>query len=197
MNSLDESVPAVDAKSAVKADPAAATTRAVTPEGKNGTPKEIKAATPDPNAEPSPEQLEIDIEGIRENLGGLISELDHRRHRLNPMRIVRSNQFAFAAGGVLVVGLCVGGIAWRVSRKRRAASAFGAGKKFSEATRAKLRQLLLGDADASVAARQARPNVTMKLLTAAGTAVAAVAARRLAEGAFARARAKTTPPRSW
>ena len=146
------------------------------------------AADAEASADPSPEDLERDIDGIRENLGGLITELDHRRHRMNPVRIVKDNRTAIAIGGAVVVGLVLGGIAWRNSRARKAELALEAGSKFSEAARARLRQLVFGRETERV--REAQPNVGMKILTAAGSAIAVVAARRLSESAFGLARSK-------
>lgn len=141
------------------------------------------SSAPRPPEEPTPEELESDIEGIRENLGGLISELDERRHRLNPVRIARANPLAVAVGGVLLLGLCVGGVAWRMSRARRA--------RGLSARIDRLRHAVGGAVAGSELRPPApRPRATMmtKILTAAGTAVAAVAARRLTETAFAHAR---------
>ena len=152
-----------------------------------------KAAAPAASADPSPEDLERDIDGIRENLGGLITELDHRRHRMNPVRIVKDNRTAIAVGGAVVVGLVLGGIAWRNSRTRKAELALQAGSKFTEAARARLRQLVFGRESEKV--REAQPNVGVKILAAAGSAVAVVAARRLSESAFGLARTSKKPRR--
>jgi hypothetical protein len=142
--------------------------------------------------EPTPQDLENDIENIRENLGDLVSELDQRRHRLNPMRLVRGNPLVLAVGGALLLGLGAGTVAWRMSRARRERT-LGA--------RVDRLRVALGGAVAGAGnnvgrAPIERPGAMVKLLTAAGTAVAAVAARRLAEAAFARARADAAHRRS-
>lgn len=66
------------------------------------------------------EQLEEDIEKIRDNLGALVGELDHRRHEaLNPRLQLRRHGRALAIGALAVLGVMAGGVALRQARQRR------------------------------------------------------------------------------
>jgi hypothetical protein len=120
------------------------------------------------------ERLQHDIEAIRDNLGGLIGELDHRRHEALNLRLqLRRHALPVTIGALAILGLVATGIAVRVARNRR-----------RERLPARLRRLrhavarMIDDPD-HVA--EGRPKVGTKILTAGGTAGAAVVARRLAE----------------
>ncbi|MBC8134021.1 MAG: hypothetical protein H7X95_13640 [Deltaproteobacteria bacterium] len=142
----------------------------------------MKQGDADPtDPEKRADQLEDEIEEIRDNLGGLVTELDHRRHRLNPLNALEQYPWAIAIGGVVLVGAAWGGIALHNARERERSSWRGRSKQL---------QATLGRAvDRPDKGPGAGPNVGMKVLTAACTAAAAVVARRLVT------RFLTPPPR--
>jgi len=145
-----------------------------------GTGKNQPAADASKPEEPSEraEQLEHEIEEIRDHLGGLVSELDQRRHRLNPVAVVGRRPWTFAVSGVVVVGLVVGGLALQRRRARERDSWVNQGKR--------LRSALRRAVDRPDKVAKAEPSIGMKVLSTAATAMAAVAARRLAIRLFAR-----------
>ncbi len=64
-------------------------------------------------------QLEHDIEAIRDNLGGLVGELDRRRHRVFNIRAqLRDHAIPLAIGMVTLAGLLAGGVAVVRARRR-------------------------------------------------------------------------------
>jgi hypothetical protein len=139
-----------------------------------GSPKEEAAEDPEKHAD----RLEEEIEGIRDNLDGLVTELDHRRHGLNPRVMLKRHPWSVAIGGAVLVGLVVGGVAWRNLRAREGDSFKSRAKRW--------RQALRRAEDKPEKVAEGQPNVGMKILTAAATAAAAVVARRLATRFFAR-----------
>ncbi|MEO5767510.1 MAG: hypothetical protein ABIS92_04095 [Polyangia bacterium] len=146
--------------------------------------KDIAAAgevSADPDQEENPEkraeQLEHEIEEIRDNLGGLVRELDHRRHRLNPLNAISHYPWPVALGSAALLGLVVGGVVLHRARARERDSLLNRGKRLQSALRRAM------DKPDKVA--ETEPNVGMKVLTTMATAVAAVAARRLASRIFA------------
>jgi hypothetical protein len=128
------------------------------------------------------ERLEQEIEEIRDHLGGLVTELDHRRHRLSPAAIIRRNKWPLAIGGAILVGAAVGSMVWRHARAQPTLSLVDRSKRLGADARAYLGRA--GDKPRAVTVEP--PRIGMKILTAAATAVAAVAARRLATRFFAR-----------
>lgn len=126
-------------------------------------------------ADPADEadRLQHEVEAIRGNLGGLISELDHRRHEMFDIRgQVRRHVLPVAIGGALVVGLIAGGIALAVVRKRR-----------RDALPSRLRRLRRAVArmiDEPDRVAKGDPNMALKIVTAGGTATASVLGKRLA-----------------
>lgn len=143
-------------------------------------PSRAQAAKDQDQEEPKKlaEELEHEIEEIRDNLGGLVSELDHRRHRLNPLNAVGRYPWPFAVGGVVMIGLVLGGIAWHSARARERDRLVNRGKR--------LRDALKRAVEKPEKVAEPPPNLGMKILTAAGTAAAAVAARRLTTRMLAR-----------
>lgn len=126
-------------------------------------------------SEKQAEHLEQEIEEIRDHLGGLVTELDHRRHRLNPVTMVRRDPWPFAVGGAVLIGAIVGGIAWRHARTHRRVSWVDRGQRI---------RALLG-LPATEPEKRSEPSIGRKVLAAAATAAAAVAARRAATRLFA------------
>jgi hypothetical protein len=123
-------------------------------------------------------ELEKDIEDIRGNLDAFVAELDHRRHRLSPVRIAREHASLSAiAGASIAVGITIGGLflyrAYR-SRARRQRSWLERGRRLSSA----LGQLMAGKAV------KTSPAIGWRIATAAATAASAVASRRLARRLF-------------
>jgi len=128
----------------------------------------------DPSNDKRSEELQQEIETIRDNIGGLVTELDHRRHDLLDIgRQVRQHGLALAIGGVALLGMVAGGVllARRRSRARR---------------RLPARALRIAQALGRLVAHPERqspppPSASRKILAAAGAAAASVVARRLAQ----------------
>jgi len=133
----------------------------------------------DKDPEQRAEQLEQEIEEIRDNLGGLVSELDHRRHRLNPLNAINRNPWPVALGGVVLIGAVLGGIALYGARVRKRESLMGRGQR--------LRWALQRAMDKPDKVAKEQPNMALKILSAAGTAAAAVVARKFATRIVSRA----------
>ena len=125
-----------------------------------GTPGvEAKASAPDEAVQ----RLEERAGEIRENLGELVDELDHRRHRATEPLVV---------GAVALVALSLGGvILWRMTRRRPA--------RMEELARALRR---IGEHPADVAQE---PSVGKKIAAAAGATLATLVVRRLWQEALA------------
>ena len=130
---------------------------------------------------PAPGQIEREIEATRERLGRLLAELGRRRHELTDVSLqVRRHVVPLAiAGGAL---LCAGavGIAYAIHRHRSATM-------WPERAR-RVRKALGRMAAHPELVAKPRPNVAAKLLTAAGTSVVGILARRLVQQALDRSR---------
>ena len=90
---------------------------------------------------------------------------------MNPAVAVRRHPRAFAVGGVALVGVVLGALAWRSARARRSDSWMDRGQRL----------LALGrvvDRPDEIAREQ--PSIGKKILTAAAVAVVGVVARRAA-----------------
>jgi hypothetical protein len=137
----------------------------------DGSAAAIKSDMSDDDSERSPDQdaarLEGEIEAIRDKLGGLVRELDHRRHRLNPLNAVARNPWPFAVGGAMLLGCVVGGVVWHRARERE--QAVWSGNRL-------LRQVRRRDPGNREPVVQRPLSLGVKVLTAAA---AAVMARRL------------------
>ena len=129
------------------------------------------------------ERLEQEIEQIRENLGGLVNELEIRRHRLNPVAVMTRNPWTLAIGGAVVLGAIVGAVAVRRAKARRQ-RAWSSRAQAAVERGKRLRQALARAIDATDKVATPEPPIAMKLLTAAATAATAVAVRRLANRFF-------------
>ena len=137
-----------------------------------------KEATEKPEAPgKEAERLEHEIEEIRDHLGGLVTELDHRRHRLSPVSIVRRDPWLFAIGGVVLVGAILGGVAWRRSRAHR---------RGSWEVQAQRLRATLGLAPSSLPDANSAPGIGSKVLASAASAAAVIVVRRMARRLFAR-----------
>jgi hypothetical protein len=133
-----------------------------TPGNGDGVPKKEE------NPEAKAQRLEEQVDAIRDNLDGLVSELDYRRHEI--MRLLRRYAVPVSIGAA-ALGLAVaGGFVWRRVRRppptriQRLAAALGRAADHPERV-----------------AQQTSPSVARKLILAAGAAAASVVARHLAQ----------------
>ena len=126
----------------------------------------------DPSDEARAERLQHEIESVRENLGGLVSELDHRRHEAFDVGLqLRQHAVPLIIAGTALLGVTAGGVTLAI-RRSRARNSFPA------------RALRLGQAFKRMAEHPERqaappPNLGLKILAAAGAAAASMLARRL------------------
>jgi hypothetical protein len=126
----------------------------------------------------SPDQIAEEITSIRDNIGELVSELDHRRHEaLNVGRQIRRHGPLLALGGLAVLGLAAGGIL--IARQRAKAR-----------RRLPARAMRIGQALARIVEHPEReapppPSIGRKILTAAGVAAASMLTKRLLQGILA------------
>jgi hypothetical protein len=127
------------------------------------------------NGSPRPEQVAGEIDVLRNELGGLVDELDRRRHEAFDIRLQASRHPLVVAGVATVLALVVGAavaVAIRNGRRRRSPTAR------ARDVRAALSRL--AEHPRRVAAD---PSIANKLLTAALLALATTLAKRLAERA--------------
>jgi hypothetical protein len=129
----------------------------------------------------SPEEVRRvtgEIEGLQQDLGSIVSELDRRRRELMDVRlqIRRHPLVVVAAAGA--AALLLGGVVALLLRDRRRRSQPTA--RIRESRRALARLLEHPDRVA------AQPNVAAKIATAAGVAAGSVIARHLARLAVAK-----------
>lgn len=126
----------------------------------------------EPSNDKRPEELQREIETIRHNIGGLVSELDHRRHELfNVGAQVRRHGAALAIGGLALVGVAAGVVLLARHRARARERLPG-------------RAVRIGNAVARMVKHPERqapppPSVGLKILAAAGAAAASFLVRRL------------------
>ncbi len=113
--------------------------------------------------------IEREIDLIRGNLEGLVDELDHRRHRLNPVVAATRHPSGFLIGGVLVAGAVTVAILLHNARARRQRSWLGRGRRLKAA----LAELMEGKTAA------VSPGFGTRVLTAITTAAAATAGKQL------------------
>jgi hypothetical protein len=120
-------------------------------------------------------EIEDEIKRIRDNLGELVSEFDQRRRRWSPVRLVGQHRALSAVvGGVVLTGIAATWLAAHTARARKQRSWGARGRRLSGA----VRELASGKRTHSP------PGLGWRVLTAASTALAAVAARRLARWLF-------------
>jgi hypothetical protein len=142
--------------------------------------KENRNNPADPAAEA--ERLEERVEAIRDNLGGLVSELDRRRQRLTA---AGKRALPYAAGVAGAIGLAVtGALIWR-----RLNRPWRAGRLLAALRRISAHPDRIG---------KSQPSVMRTILAAAGAAGASLLVRRLIErlaSGKAAARAPERPQR--
>jgi hypothetical protein len=130
------------------------------------------------------DRLQHDIEIIREDLGGLVTELDHRRHEALDVGLqVRRHAFPLAIGALALLGAAAGGFVWAAYRSRA--------RRRLPARAARLGAAVKRMIDHPERQAPAPPSIGLKVLAAAGAAAASVVGRRLAQrmiadGALAR-----------
>jgi hypothetical protein len=120
--------------------------------------------------------IEREIEVIRGNLDGLVTELDHRRHLLNPIAAARRHPSAFAVAGILVAGAITAAVLIHNARERRRNSWLGRGRRLKAA----VTDLMEGKTT------PVTPKVGRRVLGAVATAAAGMLGKRLATQLFAR-----------
>ncbi len=121
--------------------------------------------------------VEQEIESIRGNLDRLMAELDHRRHQLNPIRLLRRHPLWFVAIGAVLLGGATGAtvLAYRAHSRKQHSWLERARRLQSTA-----RRVMSGKPI------EQPPNVLLKALIAATSGAAAIAGRHLASRLFAR-----------
>ncbi len=124
--------------------------------------------------EPKPEDLEREVEEIRDNISGIVGELDRRGHELFDWRQqLRKNSTLLAAIGTSVLvgfGLTIAiGVA---NRRRR-------NRPFAKARR--LREALSRIIDNPELVAQPRPSISKKAVSAAVSAMVGMLAKSLAQ----------------
>jgi hypothetical protein len=125
-------------------------------------------------AENEVDSLEREVDRIRNNIGALVRELNHRRHEAFDLKL----QFRQHAGRMVLVGvalasLIAGTIALAVARVKRRRSIKTRVTRLRDALRR------MGAHPERVAKEQ--PNVPRKLLAAGGTAIASAIGKKLAK----------------
>jgi hypothetical protein len=129
----------------------------------------------EPSNDKRSDELQQEIAEIRDNIGGLVSELDHRRHDIFDVGSqVRRHGLSLALGGLALVGLAAGGVL--LARRRVRA------RRSVPVRVARIGQALVRLVDHPE--RQSPPpqSIGLKILAAAGAAAASVLARRLMQG---------------
>lgn len=120
--------------------------------------------------------IEREIEVIRENLDGLVTELDHRRHLLNPFAAARRHPASFAVAGALMVGAVTAAVLVHNARARRRNSWLGRGRRLKAA----VSDLMDGKAAAVT------PSFGLRMLSAVAAAAAGMVGKRLVSRYFSR-----------
>jgi len=126
------------------------------------------------------DRQEREIEGIRDNLGHLLGELDRRRHRLAPRALIRAHPVIATALGIAVITALGEGIRWHVRRARRQQTVPGRLSRLGAALRR-----AIGTPDLVA---KAPPSTGGRILLAVSTAAAATTARQLVRRYFARSK---------
>ncbi|HET6284039.1 MAG TPA: hypothetical protein VFH73_23990 [Polyangia bacterium] len=127
-----------------------------------------------------PDRIKQDIDGIRRNLGGLVAELDRRRHEAFDIRLQLRRHAVPLAIGALALAAVVGTTIAIVIHQRRERHRLAARLRRLPPRLRQLRLALsraLAEPD-RVAANE--PRLSTKVLTAGGTATAATLGKQLA-----------------
>lgn len=121
---------------------------------------------------------EREIEGIRDNLGGLLSELGRRRHRLAPRLLIRNHPLAAALIGLSAVAAVGGGLLLHARHVRRQHTLSA---RFSRLTAGWRRAT-----GPAIPAAKTQPPLGRRIVIAVSTAIAGTAARHLLKRYVAR-----------
>jgi hypothetical protein len=122
---------------------------------------------------PRPEEVAGEIDVLRNELGGLVAELDRRRHEAFDVRLQASRHPLVVAGIATVVALMVGGAIALVVREAR--------HRRSPTARARDVRAALARVASHPRRVAAEPSVAYRLATAAGVALVSAFAKRLVE----------------
>jgi hypothetical protein len=129
----------------------------------------------DGNHRADSDRLREDIAAIRDNLGGLIGELDRRRHEAFDVRLqLRRHPIPVAVTALALAGLIGGVIAARVIRRRRRDRLVPRLIRIRKAL-----GRLVRDPDHVAAMEPAPRKMGLSILSSAATAAAGIAAKRL------------------
>lgn len=133
-----------------------------------------------PEEKPDPDRIKEDIDGIRRNLGGLVAELDRRRHEAFDIRLQLRRHTVPLAIGVAALAVAVGTTVAVVMHRRHQQRRLAARLRRLPPLLHQLR-LALGRALAEPdRVAETPPRLPAKLLTAGGTATAATLGKHLA-----------------
>jgi hypothetical protein len=147
-------------------------------QGKNGVNEPTKTQDPKEDPKETAERLEEQSDKLREKLGGLVSELDHRRHQA-----ARKYGKPAAIGSIILGVGIIAALVWRrVHRKR--STAFGVGMALGRVLPRRKQEPV-----------KKEPSVMKKALGAAAAAAASIAARRLASSLLPEKENAKTPRR--
>jgi hypothetical protein len=127
------------------------------------------------NSEPANvDALEDDVERIRNNIGELIRELNHRRHEAFDLKLqFQQHAVRLVLVGAAAVAVVAGAIVFAFSRRRHRRTLRGRAGRFGKA----LRRLI--EHPEKLGVRQ--PSVPRKVAAAGGSAMASVLGKRLAQ----------------
>ena len=127
------------------------------------------------NSEPaSVETLEDDVDRIRQNIGELIRELNHRRRDAFDLKVqFQQHAVRLVLVGAAVVAMVAGAIALALSRRRSRRTLRARAGRFGKA----LRRII---AHPETLGERA-PSIPRKAAAAGGSAVASVLGKRLAQ----------------
>jgi len=147
--------------------------------GMNPTTTGNGKVNPEVSLQESTRQLDGEIAALREELAGLVAELDRRRHELLDVKLqARRHAFGMAVTSVALLATASGFVwlgAWNSRRRRTTLSRVG-----------RLREAIsrVIDRPERVAAE---PGVPARILTAAANAAVATVIKRILERGFQRA----------
>ena len=120
------------------------------------------------------DSLEREVDRIRNNIGALVRELNHRRHQAFDLKLqFRQHAGRLVLAGVAVASLIAGTIVLAAVRLRR--------RRSVKTRMTRLREALRRIAAHPERVAERQPNVPRKLLAAGGTAIASALGKRLAK----------------
>jgi hypothetical protein len=133
--------------------------------------------TDSPSSDDKAKRLEQDIQEIRGKLGGMVGELDHRRHDLfDVKKQLGRHAVPLTLAGVALLGLAAGGVALTVRRHRQ--------REALSARLVRFRRALARMIDKPERVANA-PSAQWKMATAVAAAIVSVVAKRWVESALA------------